>query len=158
MKRDTVGKLSAELLKKEPETTDPIEQMRESLTEYDKNLFERAALDYHRYPHNYFLVVLTKKERLMPNVLRNYFFTRSTCPTPEYDQTVYRVNKKTDNIEFLWVVPSKDTCQYLKFHALDVAKDERDLLHFVMQFYNGELYSLAKQFNGEAVDSNLIIS
>jgi len=42
-KRDTVGKLSSELIVKAPESSDAIEQMREQLSEYDENLLLCAS-------------------------------------------------------------------------------------------------------------------
>jgi len=55
----------------------------------------------------FYVCVITKKERLMDNVLRNYFLARSTCPTPQYDQTVYKYHRDSGAIQFLWVLPSK---------------------------------------------------
>lgn len=147
--RDTVGKVSSDLLQKEPDTRDPIELMRECLTDYEKNLIE--CIDRYKKvsPFDFYVVVLAKKERLMPNVIRNYFYPRITCPTPDYDQTVYKYYHKDDCIEFIWVIPSRDTCILLKENALQVAPNERELLRYILDFSDGSLFALAKKLNGE---------
>lgn len=145
----TVGQASSELLEKQPETLSPIEQMRENLSDYEKNVFECLKHGIKTYPGDFFITVLTKRERLMPNVLRNYFFHRATCPTPDYDQAVYHYKRDHDSLEFLWVIPSRDASIHLKDNALTVDKSERMLLNFVLEFAAGSLYKLAKKLNGE---------
>jgi len=149
MTRETVGKVAFDLLQKQSDTVSPIEQMRESLTEYEDNLIERVTDGKRIYSGDFFVVVLTKKERIMQNVIRNYFFHRSTCPTPEWDQAVYSYHRSDDQIRFLWVVPSKDTCELLHANALLVDPSERELLKFVLDFHDGTLKKIAQRMNGE---------
>lgn len=158
MKRPTVGKISGDLAKKSPDSRDPIELEREMQKEYLIQLYE--AIDAHKKisKNDCFVVVLTKRERLMDNVFRNYFFSRKTCPTPDYDQTVFKYHAHEDGIEYLWTIPSKDTCIHLKNNALLVAPQERHLLDFILKFADGTLYRMCKRLNGEAADSNLIVN
>ncbi len=124
--------------------------MREQLTEWDNNIelaVEQGLKDY--MVGDFYVVVSTKKERLLPNVLRNYFFTRFSCPSPEYDQTVYRYHRADDALEFLWVVPSKDACQHFYNNPLQTSEDERELLEYVLSFLDGTLLNRAKKLNGE---------
>ena len=151
----TVGKVSSDLLKKAT-PVNANEQMRESLTDYDKNIWETVSKGIKELNSDFFLVVITKKERLMPNVMRNYFFFRLSCPTPDYDQVLYRYVKKDSNLEFTWVIPSKDTCIYLKQNALILDPSERGVLDFVLRFSDGSLFKLAKKFNNEQEDSPLL--
>lgn len=153
MDRPTVGKLSSDLLSKVPDTVSPIEQMYENLTDYDRTLFQTVDYCKKIYPHDFFIVVLTKKEPLMQNVLRNYFLGRKTCPTPDYDQTVYHYKYSDEILEFLWVIPSRDTCQLFKHNALHINKSERDLLNFVIDFADGTLFRRCKKLNNERDDS-----
>ena len=149
MTRDTIGKIATELAQKTPDSRDPIEIERELHTEYESNVF--SCLDAGKKEHNgdFFIVVITKKEPLLQNVLRNMFFHRKSCPTPDYDQTVYRYDKRNRLLKFLWVVPSKDTCLLFKDHALEVVSEERELLRYVLDFDDGTLYKIAKRFNKE---------
>lgn len=156
MTRKTVGQLSTELMQKEPETRSPIEQMRESLTDYEKNIYECVDRGKKEFPNNFFVVVITKKERLMPNVLRNYFTCRLSCPTPNYDQTLYKYDKQLDSVEFIWTIPDRETCHILRDNAVNVVKSERELLKFVLDFNDGTLYKLCKLLNGEKEDSPLL--
>lgn len=149
--RETVGKISRDLIMNS-DTPDhsPYEQMQEQLKYYESNVEEAIKRGLKEHGHTFYVVVLTKKERLMENVIRNYFFTRSTCPTPDWDQAVYRYkNVRGGDVDFLWVVPSKDTCKYLKDNALTIEKSERTLLDFVLDFDSGNLLKMAKRLNGE---------
>lgn len=155
-KRESVGSLSQQIAKKAPDTRDPIELEREMHKDYVDELF--ACVNQHKagYHSDFFVVVLTKKERLMSNVIRNLFFARATCPTPEFDQVVYRYHKDHEALEFLWVIPSKDTCELFKQCCLEIAPEERELLKFVLDYYDGNLLRLAKQLNGERAESPLL--
>jgi hypothetical protein len=157
-KRDTVGKLATDLLQKEAPTRDPIELQREMQKTYEDQVLEAINRGIKQYPGDFYVVVETKKERLLENVLRNYFFPRSTCPTPIYDQTVYRYHAQEQAIEFLWVVPSRDTCVLMRENFLSIVDDEKPLLQFVLMFEDGTLLRYAKKLNGEEVDSPLIIA
>lgn len=155
-KKKTVGTSSSELSQKQPDTRDPIELQREIHKGYESNVIEAVDRGIKEIHGDFFVVVTTKKERLMQNVIRNYFSVRKTCPTPEYDQTVYQYFRKDDKLEFLWVLPSKDTCELLHLNMLGVSKEERDLLYFVLSFYDGSLLRKAKKLNGEESDSPLL--
>lgn len=150
----TVGKLSQELLNQEPEQATAIDYEREIHKGYADQIMECAERSKSIYNSDFYIVVETKKERLMPNVIRNYIFGRSSCPTPSYDQTVYKYHKKDDNIEFLWVIPSKDTCSLLVNNALNIEESEGDLLNFVLDFNDKTLLKRAKILNGEIEESN----
>ena len=151
---DTVGKLSSDLIiKQHDDTHSAEEQMREQLEDYDRNIYECIEIGKKNFPGDFFVVVITKKERLLPNVIRNYFTSRISCPTPEYDQTVYKVLRRDEIIEFLWVVPSKQTCNMMRRAPLEVPKEEKQLLQFVLDFEDNTLLELSKKLNGEKPDA-----
>jgi hypothetical protein len=152
-KREKVGKISSDLLKKQTDPIPVVEQTEENLTEYEKELFICVANGIQRYQGDFYVVVSTKLEPLMKNVLRNYFIHRKTCPTPDYDQILYKYSAEIQSIDFLWVIPSKDTCNFLLDHVLEVAPEERQLLQFVLDFSDGTLMKIAKQLNREKADS-----
>lgn len=153
MTRKTVGQASLELINKTPDTKSPIEQMRENLTDYEANIWECVERCKKDFLGDFYIVVITKNERLMSNVFRNFFYGRLSCPTPDYDQTVYKF-KRTDNQPiFMWVIPSRDASFHLKDNALYVAPEERELLKYVLAFEDGTLFKLAKELNGEKIDS-----
>jgi len=148
-KRETVGKISTDLLSKPPESRDPIELQREMTKSYIEELTSCVLSFRKNFPRDFFVAVLTKKERLMKNVIRNYFTPRLSCPTPEYDQAVYHYHHNEEALEFLWVLPSKDTCELFMLDADQVVPEERELLYFVQSLYNGNLLKLSKRLNKE---------
>lgn len=157
MKKKTVGAQASELLEKIPESQDPVELERAMQEDYMKELHACINDSYDTYDNVFYITVLTKAERLMPNVFRNYFFARKTCPTPEYDQSVFRYNKELGRIEYLWTVPGKDVCYHLEENAAQVVTAEKMLLGFVLQFLDGSLLKACKKFNEEKSDTNIII-
>jgi len=152
-KKTTVGKESYDRLLKTPDTLDPIELQRAMHEDYEKNINECVDRSLKDFDGDFYIIVETEKERLMENVLRNYFFGRQSCPTPSYDQTVYKYDRSAGVVSFLWVVPSKDTCEMMRDNALNIAPEERVLRDFVIDFYEGRLMKLAKKLNGEKLDS-----
>jgi len=156
-KKETVGKIATDLAAQDIHPQSAIELEREIHKEYEKNLLECIERGKKEYQADFFIVVITKKERLLPNVLRHYYFPRFTCPTPEYDQTVYKYYWTHDAYEFLWVVPDKNTCHYFRDNALHVQESERDLLKFVLDFYDDTLMKLSKKLNGEELETPLLV-
>lgn len=150
MSRQTVGKVSSDLKKSEKYNThSPIEQMREQLDNYEAEMQESVLTGKREYIGDFYIVVLTKKERLMDNVLRNYFMTRSSCPTPEWDQIVYRYSRQDDHLELLWVIPARDVCNMFRDNALTCPPEQKELLGYVLDYYDGTLLKRCKMLNKE---------
>jgi hypothetical protein len=148
-KRRTVGQEALEIFQKGTYEASPVALQEEMLREYYQNLIDCALNNRKNYKGRFFIVVLTKNERLLRNVFRNYFFARRTCPTPDYDQSVFRYDSIDESIDYLWTIPSQDACFHLLSNASEVHKSERELLEFVSKFKRGELFRLAKKLNGE---------
>ena len=140
MARDTVGKISAELLQKDTYADHSAgEQMQEQLREYESNVYDCVASGKSIYSGDFFVVVITKRERLMPNVMRNYFLHRLSCPSPEYDQTLYHYHRADDNLEFVWVIPSIVAVKDMVKHKHNLDMSFYQLLKFVLEFLDGTL-------------------
>lgn len=150
VERDTVGKISSELILKPLESETPFEQMSEQLSDWDKSIFECLEAAKKKYDaSDFYLVVITKKEPLMQNVLRNYFFATQACPSPTWDQTIYKYHREGDHLEYLWTVPDKATCFVFSRYKSLVKPEEMLLLKFVMEFEDGTLLNLARRHNNE---------
>jgi hypothetical protein len=149
MLRETIGKISSDLIVKPLETTSAIEQMQEQLTDYDKNIMECVDRCKNDFPGDFYVVVITKRERLMQNVIRNYFYGRLSCPTPDWDQTVYKYSRMNDDLVFMWVIPSKQACEEITMNKHLIPPEEWRLLEYVLAFNDGTLLRLAKDLNGE---------
>jgi len=154
--RKTVGAVAADLQRQGPVKHSAHDQMREQLSEYEQSIHECVATNKADFNGDFYVVVLTKKERTMKNVIRNLFFARRSCPTPDYDQVVYKYHRDGDNLEFMWVVPAKDAVERMKENALLVPTDQYSLLDFVLKFDDGTLLRLSKKLNGERRDSNIL--
>lgn len=149
-KNKTVGQASVELKKKEPEKATAIDLQRSMQSEFIKNFEEAQNTGKKEFsPRDFYIVVLTQRERLMDNVFRNKFFTRLSCPTPEYDQVVYKYYAKDDKIEMLWVLPDRETYHMLIQNSLLVPPEQKELLKYVLEDSSGELLIKCKKLNGE---------
>lgn len=151
MQRETVGAISQKLLKKEVDNTHSAhEQMVEQLTSYDAHIHQCIDIHKKKWPnHNFYVEVQGKKERLMPNVIRNFFIGKFACPTPTYDQTLYYYNCSDEQLQFMWVIPSKHTCVFMIQDPSNIPLEERQLLGFVYAFADGTLMRIAKERNKE---------
>jgi hypothetical protein len=151
MKEKTVGQLSheASLLEKEPIRVQ--EQTASMHQEYGDELMNAIKKGMETYPDEpiFYVEDITRQERIMMNVIRHTLIPRLTCPTPNYDQTVYRIVVKDQAIEYVWTLPSKITCEYYLYNKPLVVDEERELLQFILDFRDGRLEQLAQQFNGE---------
>jgi hypothetical protein len=153
----TVGEVSLELSQKPVESQDPIELQREMTQDYLRNLLECVESFRETTMGDFYVIVITKNERLMPNVFRNYFTARYSCPTPEYDQAVYKFDSEGEEITLLWVIPSKDACIHLRANAPRVHESEKQLLQYVLDFADETLYHLSKKLNSESKETPLIV-
>jgi len=152
--KETVGKVASDLLQKPAETRSPIEIMRECLTDYEKSVIECVERHKKEFVGDFYVIVLTKNEKLLPNVFRNYYFARLSCPTPNYDQTVYKYKRATDDLVFMWTLPSQEASHHLKNNALQVAPEEKELLKYVLAMDDGTLYRLSLELNNEIHQDN----
>lgn len=148
-KRHTVGHESFDLMMKQHQAISAIDYEREMHKDYEREIF--TCIDTHlpKIDGDFFVVVLRKLERLLQNVHRNFFLARKSCPTPTYDQVVYKYHRELDAVEFIWVVPDMETCAVFTRNALLIDHDEKQLLKFVLDFNDGTLDVLAKKLNNE---------
>jgi len=152
VKNGTVGKAAYDLLiNPQKENESPIAYEREMHKEYEQDV--HLCVDNHKpvFDGDFYVVVLRKRERLMPNVYRTFFLGRLSCPTPTFDQTVYKYHRSNEIVEFLWVVPDQETCVVFKRDMLEIAPDEKELLGFVLDYYDGELDKKAALLNKEPI-------
>jgi len=153
--KKSVGAISQELKEKESFNSDVVSQQRAMLEDYEKNFFKAFERGKSQYQADFYVVVLTKQERLMDNVIRNYFIVRESCPTPNFDQIVYRCDHKKKSIDLLWTIPGKKTCNAYRHKLLEVPEEERALLDCILSFYDGSLLRTCKKLNKELKESSV---
>lgn len=176
--KDTVGKQARDLLLKKPDPIDPIEIQREIHKDYIANLewcvkhmqkkvdcshlvgkdrgHEHCATR-ESWTGDFFVAVLLKKERILENVLRNYFLATLTCPTPTWDQSVYHYQSATEELTYLWTIPDRETCEIFTDNARHIVPEERQLLKMILDFNDGTLLRKCRQLNGERLDTGIVL-
>lgn len=156
--RDTVGKISQELKQKAPETTDVNEQGEWMTKDYLANLYEAILTFTKKNPMtDFFIEVQTVKPRILDNVIRNYFIARLSCPTPNYDQTVWQYKYKDEELYLVWTIPNREHCFKLLENAAIIDPSIRDLTNNVIAFAQGDLYKLSKKLNNEQELESLVV-
>ena len=149
-KKKTVGALARELMLKDTYPTHTVkDQTDEQLTDYEKNVYHCIEENKSKIIGDFYVVVLTKREKLLKNVIRSYFAARISCPTPNYDQVVYKYHAMDARIEFLWVIPDREISKHMKAHSTSVDPSQWELLSYILKFADGSLFRLAKELNGE---------
>lgn len=98
---------------------------------------------------DFYVVVLFKKERLLHNVVRQMFFYRQSCPTPQYDQTVYKYLRREEELEYLWTVPDVAACLNLPIEAESLPTEQGSLISMIKDFRSGKLDRRAAELNKE---------
>lgn len=125
------------------------ELSKEMNKDYMSTLVSTALKDKDKYEGCYYVVVITKVERLITTCIRNLFFTRQSCPTPNCDQTVYKFDPSVEHIELLWVVPSKKLCKRMYKQRFNLSMQRDPLLPFVKFYVEGGLLAKAMELNNE---------
>lgn len=151
----TVGQYAYELQSKKDEKINPIDLQRaihkgnQNDDSYENQVRIAVERGVEFFDKDFFVVVLFKKERLLQNVIRQYFIPRKTCPTPEYDQVVYKYDHKNQELSFVWVIPDKQSCIDLPLNKIYLPKEQHELLQNIEDFNKGKLDKVCSNLNKE---------
>lgn len=152
----TIGSQLLQLSKRQMEKMSVVDAWKVKEQDYMKQLVECAEINRKVFIGDFFIVTQLKLEKLMSHALptfREYFIAQQSCPTPNYDQNVYKYSDSTEEISYIWSIPDRQTAHYLFENKHLVDESERQLLDFVLKFQDGSLFKLMKQLNGEKYDS-----
>lgn len=157
MNKPTVGEASLKLRNQKQESFEPLElaeamlkgKSYEDSYEYLINSTIKRAKEDEAIHGDFYVVVLFRGERATPNAIRNQYFYTQYCPTPQYDQTVYKHYKHSDELKFLWVVPSKPVCMMMNQIGYIPHTSEMELYKFVKAFMSRELDKICASYNNE---------
>ncbi len=153
------GAISYELEKTGDQKINPIE-MQEAIHKGNKSedswenqidLCLKRGMEFYPQGKDFFLVVLFKKERMLTNIVRQQFFYRLSCPTPSWDQVVYKYHRKECRLEFIWVVPDKESCMNLPNFIDELPDEQKALINYAKAFNHGALDEQCALLNGELV-------
>jgi len=122
-KRESIAVLNQQLLEKEPDTLDAVELQQEIQGDsYLPQLYAALERGTKKYPSDFYIVCINQRFRLFELVNRTFFIDRLSCPTPDFDQSVYKYTKKDDRLEFLWSIPDQQTCESYRLDPLGFLK------------------------------------
>jgi len=157
-KKKTVGaEVYEQLSKYQPGGQADVREIQEVMQEdYFNRIDQEVKKSLHRLDGDFYVVMITIHTKIFGKAIRQRPVCRQSCPSPQFDEAVFKYHRGTDSLEFLWVVPCKDACIHLSLNALIVAPEERDLRDFVLDFQDGTLLRKAKMLNGEKSDSPLL--
>lgn len=155
-KKETVGKQLQEFIKRNPVHVDTMDQYKQVFKDIERDLREAIERGKKLFEEDFYIEYTRKSEKALYNMPHEYFIPQEVCPTPFYDQNVYKYHKNIDEIEFLWTVPDFNSCQYFLTNKSKIPPSGFQLLKFVMEFYDGTLLKRAKMLNGEKEDSILL--
>lgn len=103
-----------------------------------------------KFDGDFYIEMCLKHEKLFYNIEPRWIpHVRRSCPTPMFEQTVYRYNRAEDILEYLWVMPDIHSSSWLLENALNIPEEHKELLSFVIDFKEGALYKMCLQLNGE---------
>jgi hypothetical protein len=149
--RKTAGQISQELQAKavDEKPVDVREQTQNMFADYMDNVFKAVDEGLKTHEGDFYVIVLTKSEPLMPNIIRNYFLSGPACPTPNYDQAVFKYHRDSDDIEFIWQIPNRDMSIWMLENKPLVDPSEYGILKMIEDFASGDLLQKARILNGE---------
>ena len=151
----SIGQYSYELQQKPDDKINPIELQREihkgtnSERSYEEEVIVALERGKKEFDGDLFVIVLLQKFRVLKNAGRSFFFPRKSCPTPEYDQTVYQYFRKEDRLKFLWIVPNKQTVIDMCLIGNTLPPDQQELVQFARDFSSGALDRISAILNNE---------
>lgn len=144
----TAGRLSRELF----ESTDKYElgdTIPKTLKDLQAKMESVLEDGINTYEDEFFLVIESKREPLMQNVLRNYILHRISCPTPHCDQTAYHYDKKNDKLTCLWSIPHKEMMMQVKEYPLEWQMIAPEMTRCVFDFLDGTLFKKVFEYDSK---------
>jgi hypothetical protein len=135
----TVGSEAVKLLQKGDQRQGVIDTQREMQKGYVDELIKCAKR--YDWTDPFYICVQTRRERLLPNVVRCQFYGRQTRPRPEYDLALYTYDPKAEQLRFEWIVPDKETVEeVVTNHKKGFSQEiDVDLKRFCLAFHSHSL-------------------
>lgn len=117
---------------------------------YMQNVMDKALEFTQKHPGDCYIVVNGRMHKVFANfgvpVVEERPVARFSCPTPWYDQTVFKFNYKDQALDYLWTVPSKASCDYYNAYP---GEDDIELRRMVKAFQSHQLLHFSMKENGE---------
>jgi hypothetical protein len=139
---------------------DVIEYRRMMEPEILKNIYGtiEQAKDKDLYKNHDFYVVLLMKTERMGGVPRTLVLARRSCPTPTYQQFVWKYYHVSGALEFLWGIPDQILYWHVYHNLSKYLKDKEThaLANDVYLMESGKLEEFVIKENGEKPDGLIV--
>lgn len=148
--KKTAGQIITEFNEKDVSPITPQELVKEgSHKKYDSNLDLIIKHHVPLYKRDFYIERRTQHEWPLGGVPHTVTKARSTCPTPDYLQTVIKYHYKEEAIEYLWTLPARWQIPKYKKNPLLLTPAEQKTLKHILDFQDRTLFRLSKKLNNE---------
>lgn len=149
MEKRTVGQLAYDMHLKPQDPITFFEQAKLDMSGLDKVIKECHDLGKKGLPNkDFFIEIQIKWERVFEDRVYHILpFVRRSCPTPQYDQTVFRYKHKDDLLEYMWTLPDQETYNFYRDNTAAVTPDRYVLLKHVLEDVSGDLLNKVDAIN-----------
>lgn len=155
-KKQTAGKIITDLQTKEQDRATIPEFIEAIGSDFMPKLMAMVDKDKKKSDTDFFVEVCISMHPLLAGVPQYFMISRHTCPTPFPDRAAFHYKKRDDVLEFLWMVPSMEQCEYYIHNWKTLRPDEHEAAQNVKDYVSGKLLERAKKLNGEKFDDALI--
>ena len=111
---------------------------------------ETAKQDYY-LNIDFYIVLVPTNERTAQMDPTDFYFVRRSCPTPGYNQNVFKYHHTDKSLEFLWSIPRKARYWQLYANRNKYITDPvlKSRTSFVVMMESGKLLEWVAKENGE---------
>lgn len=104
---------------------------------------------------SFYIMMVQTNSRDELKTPENKFFVRRSCPSPGYNQHVYKYHHVSGSLEYLWCIPRKNNYYHIWNNRLKYLYNPatKRLATFVISMESGELLKWVKKENGELPDA-----
>ena len=164
MSKKTVGEIVHENNSRNLQLEDDVgaysEAMAPQILNELANIVDEARQSHWVYQEKDFYVVMIKTINRLTMQPHFKYFTRLSCPTPVYNQDVWKFKHREGTLEFLWCIP--DMSRYMDILSYPQkylqSKDTERLAKFVLLMESGQLLQWAKKENRELKDAVIMVN
>lgn len=114
------------------------------------HLAVKDALTYPDYKNKDFFVVLLLWTDYMTMTPMSMAIARQSCPSPGYEQTLWKYHHLSGELKFIWCLPDRFRCHDIKNDPLKYVNDPKWSLvaKDVFRMNSGELDAIENKENG----------
>ena len=102
---------------------------------------------------DFYIVATISPVQLADNQPLWKIWARRSCPTPVYNQNVWKYHHKSASLEYLWTIPHRGTYYFLLKNYNKLSKEEKWAADFCSAMESGALLQWVIKENGEKADA-----